>query len=207
MSQYVIGLTGGIASGKSAVSSRFQALGVSVVDADRVARQVVQPGQPALAAIATHFGDEVIGADGQLDRATLRRIVFADASARAALEAITHPAIRALMISQCRQATGPYVVADIPLLAEAGRQQYPWIQRVLVVDVPQAVQLQRLMARDCINASLAQRMIDAQASRAQRLAIADDVLDNSAPAQALDGPIAALHARYCALALQVGAAG
>lgn len=207
MSDYVIGLTGGIASGKSEVSRRFQALGVSVVDADLVARQVVSPGQPALAAIATRFGSNVITADGQLDRAALRRIVFADAGARAALEAITHPAIRTQMIQQCQQAPGPYVVADIPLLTDAGRQQYPWIQRVLVVDVPQAVQLQRLMARDGIDAALAQRMVEAQASRAQRLAIADDVLDNTAPPQALDAPIAALHARYSDLARQAGAAG
>lgn len=202
MSDYIIGLTGGIASGKSAVSARFQALGITVADADLAARAVVAPGQPALSRIAGHFGPQVIQADGQLDRAALRRMVFADANARSALEAITHPAIRAAMVQQCQQATSPYAIAAIPLLAEAGRSRYPWINRVLVIDVPAQVQLQRLMARDGIDASLAQAMIAAQAQRHTRLEVADDVLDNSGTPADLDAPIAALHTRYLALAGQ-----
>ena len=200
MSSYIIGLTGGIASGKSAVSARFAALGIDIADADVAARAIVAPGQPALAAIAAHFGNQVIQADGQLDRAALRRIVFANPLARSELEAITHPAIRSAMIQQCMLARSAYAIAAIPLLAEVGRKQYPWINRVLVVDVPRQLQLQRLISRDDIDAELAQSMIAAQASRSERLALADDVLDNSGPSEALDAAIAALHARYLALA-------
>jgi dephospho-CoA kinase len=200
MSNYIIGLTGGIASGKSAVSARFAALGVSIADADLAARSVVAPGQPALAAIAERFGNQVLQDDGQLDRAALRRIVFADPLARSELEAITHPAIRAEMIRLCQQANSPYAIAAIPLLAEAGRKQYPWINRILVIDVPSQIQLQRLIARDDIDADLARAMIAAQANRSTRLALADDILDNSGSPDDLDDPIAALHARYLALA-------
>lgn len=202
MSNYIIGLTGGIASGKSAVSARFAALGISIADADLAARTVVAPGQPALQAIAGRFGASVLQADGQLDRAALRRIVFADPLARSELEAITHPAIRAEMIAQCQQASSAYAIAAIPLLAEVGRKQYPWINRVLVIDVPRQVQLQRLIARDGIDQALAESMIAAQAQRSARLALADDVLDNSGTPDQLDAPIAALHARYLALAGQ-----
>ena len=207
MSNYIIGLTGGIAAGKTAVSNGFAAHGITVADADLAARDVVAPGQPALSAIAERFGTQVIQADGQLDRAALRRIVFADPQARRALEAITHPAIRTAMIQQCQQAPSAYAIAAIPLLAEAGRHQYPWVDRVLVIDLPEAVQLQRLMRRDGIDAALAQSMIDAQASRADRLALADDVIDNSGSPAALEAPIAALHARYLALAAEAGATG
>lgn len=202
MSNYVVGLTGGIASGKSAVSARFAALGITIADADLAARAVVAPGQPALAAIVQRFGPQVLQADGQLDRAALRRTVFADPLARGELEAITHPAIRAEMIAQCQQADSPYVIAAIPLLAEVGRKQYPWINRVLVIDVPRPVQHERLIARDGIDAALAESMIAAQAPRHARLALADDVLDNSGTPEQLDAPIAALHTRYLALAAQ-----
>ena len=200
MSQFVIGLTGGIASGKSAVSRRFEALGVTVVDADIVAREVVAPGTPGLAAIVARFGTEVRLTNGQLDRAALRRIVFEDPTARRDLEAITHPAIRQAMIDQCLTAPGAYAMAAIPLLAEAGRDRYPWLARILVIDVPVAVQLQRLLGRDAIDEALAQRMIAAQASREQRLAIADHVLDNSGTPEDLQAPIEALHREFLALA-------
>ena len=202
MSNYIIGLTGGIAAGKTAVSNGFAAHGITVADADLAARAVVAPGQPALAAIAERFGARVIQADGQLDRAALRRIVFADPQARRTLEAITHPAIRAAMIQQCRQASSAYAIAAIPLLAEAGRGQYPWIDRVLVIDLPEAVQLQRLMRRDGIDAALAQSMIDAQASRADRLARADDVIDNSGARDSLPAQVAGLHRSYLQLSRQ-----
>ena len=204
MSHYIIGLTGGIASGKSAVSALFAAQGIAVADADRIARDVVAPGQPALMAIAAQFGGHVLLDDGSLDRAALRRIVFADARARRALEAITHPAIRSALQASCEQASSTYAIADIPLLAEAGRAAYPWLSRVLVVDVPASVQLARLQARDGIDAALANSMLAAQATRAQRLAVADDVLDNSGPLDALSAHVAELHQRYLALAAAAG---
>lgn len=200
MSRITIGLTGGIASGKSEVGRRFAALGVTVVDADAVAREVVMPGTPGLAAIVARFGEDVLQADGRLDRAALRRIVFADPQARRDLEAITHPAIRAAMIEQCLRAPGAYAIAAIPLLAEAGRSRYPWLREVVVVDVPVEVQLARLVARDDIDAGLARQMVQAQASRQQRLAIADRVIDNTGTPADLQAPVEALHRHFLALA-------
>lgn len=200
-SPYVVALTGGIASGKSELARRFAAFGVEIVDADAIARDVVAPGTEGLAAVARHFGDDVLAVDGSLDRAALRRRVFDDADARRALESIVHPRVRATIEARCRAAGGPYVVADIPLLAEGGaRAAYPYLARVLVVDVPVAVQRERLMARDGVDAALADRMIAAQATRAQRLAIADDVVENSGDRSALDAAAAALDRRYRQLA-------
>ena len=179
MSRYVVGLTGGIAAGKSEVTRRFEALGIVVADADLAARTVVAAGSPALGRIAERFGADMLQVDGSLDRARLRAHVFADPTERAALEAITHPAIRLLMQQQCEQAASPYAIAAIPLLTEVGgRQAYPWLNRVLLVDAPEAVQHARLMQRDGIDAALADKMIAAQASRTQRLALADDVVVN-----------------------------
>lgn len=205
MSGFIIGLTGGVASGKSELTRRFQALGVHVADADVVAREVVAPGQPALAAIARHFGNGVLQADGSLDRRQLRERIFADPAERQALEAITHPAIRAALEAQCRQAPGPYAIAAVPLLAEAGgRTGYPWLDRILVVDTPEAVQHARLMRRDGVDEALASRMIAAQASRAARLAIADDVVVNDGAPEHLDARVAELDARYRVLAAAAG---
>ena len=179
MSAFVVGLTGGIASGKTEVSRRFEQLGIVVADADVAARDVVAPGQPALARIAEAFGEEMLHADGSLNRGALREHVFASPEARRELESITHPAIRARIQHLCQAAGSHYAIAAIPLLAEAGGiASYPWMQRVLVIDVPVTMQLQRLMARDGIDETLATRMIEAQASRAQRLAIADDIIVN-----------------------------
>ncbi|MGE8279018.1 MAG: dephospho-CoA kinase [Stenotrophomonas sp.] len=201
MSTFIIGLTGGIASGKSEVSRRFEALGITVADADIAAREVVAAGSPALAQIAALFGDGILLADGTLDRARLRQRVFASNDERRALEAITHPAIRARVRSICENANSPYAVAAIPLLTEAGgKASYPWLQRVLVVDAPEAVQHARLLSRDNITAELADQMIQAQASRKQRLAIADDVIVNDGHPDALQARIEALDARYRALA-------
>ncbi|WP_372015835.1 dephospho-CoA kinase [Pseudoxanthomonas sp. 10H] len=201
MSDFIIGLTGGVASGKSEVTRRFQALGVHVADADLVARAVVEPGQPALARIAERFGADMLLADGRLDRRRLRERVFEDPQARADLEAITHPEIRLALARECRAAAGPYAIAAIPLLAEAGgRAAYPWLSRTLVVDAPVELQHARLMLRDGIDEALATRMIAAQASREARLAIADDVLVNDGHPSHLDAPVAALDARYRALA-------
>ena len=200
MSGFIIGLTGGVASGKSEVGRRFEALGIHVADADVAARQVVEPG-PALDRIAEVFGRGVLLADGTLDRRALREIVFADVQARRQLEAITHPAIRALLHEACVAAEGPYAIAAIPLLAEAGgRRAYPWIDRILVVDAPEAVQHARLMQRDSIDDELAGRMIAAQALRRERLAMADDVVVNDGHPSHLDAAVAELDARYRALA-------
>ena len=200
MSDFIVGLTGGVASGKSEVTRRFQALGVEVVDADVAAREVVEPGQPALARIAERFGAGMLLADGSLDRRQLRERVFADAQARRDLEAITHPAIRARVKAQAQAAPGPYAVVAVPLLAEAGRAAYPWMARVLVVDAPESLQHDRLMRRDGVDEALAARMIAAQASRTVRLAIADDVILNDGDPAHLDTAVAALHARYLAAA-------
>ena len=203
MSDFIIGLTGGVASGKSEVTRRFEALGVHVADADVIARAVVEPGQPALAAIVARFGAEVLLDDGRLDRRRLREHVFAEPQARRELEAITHPAIRAALRAECRAAPGPYAIAAIPLLAEAGgRAAYPWLGRILVVDAPVELQRARLMRRDGVDEALAARMIAAQASREDRLAIADDILRNDESRQALAARIAVLHRFYLRLAAE-----
>lgn len=197
MSGFIIGLTGGIAAGKSELTRRFEALGITVADADVAARAVVAPGSEGLARIAAHFGQDILLADGQLDRAALRERIFASAQARQALEAITHPAIRQQLRQACEQATSPYAIAAIPLLAEAGgRQQYPWLDRILVVDVPVAVQHARLMQRDGITPDLADRMIAAQATREVRLALADDVVVNEGAPDALQAKVERLDRLY-----------
>ena len=202
MSKFIIGLTGGVASGKSSVASRFEALRVTVADADVAAREAVAVGSEGLAEVVEAFGPEVLAADGSLDRAAMRRRVFNDDAQRLRLEAIVHPRVRALLRAVCEAATGAYAIAAIPLLAEGGgREAYPWLERILVVDVPREVQLERLLARDGIDQALAERMIAVQATRQERLAIADDVIVNDGPLEALDRHVAALHHRYKALAL------
>ena len=201
MSDYFIGLTGGIASGKSALEKAFAAHGIVVADADLLAREVVAPGEPALAAVVERFGRDVLQADGQLDRAALRVRVFGDPDQRRALEAILHPAIRARLEAICRAAPGPYAIATVPLLTEGGgRAAYPWLHRILVVDTPAAVQKARLMQRDGIDATLADQMMAAQASRAERLALADDIVVNDGDLAHLQRAADALHLRYLALA-------
>ncbi|CAN7462119.1 dephospho-CoA kinase [Pseudoxanthomonas sp. LjRoot143] len=204
MSDYFIGLTGGIASGKSALERAFAAHGIVVADADLLAREVVQPGTPALAEVAERFGRDVLLPDGQLDRAALRQRVFGNDGERRALEAILHPAIRVRLQEICRNATSPYAIAMVPLLTEGGgRAAYPWLHRILVVDTPAAVQKARLMQRDGIDADLAERMMAAQASRADRLALADDIIVNDGDIAHLQRAADALHRRYLALAAPV----
>lgn len=209
MSDFIVGLTGGVASGKSTVERAFQALGVFVADADVAAREALAVGSDGLAEVAARFGAGALLDDGSLDRPAMRRRVFGDAQARRALEAIVHPRVRASVRRACAQAPGAYAIASIPLLAEAaavpaehdgGRQAYPWLRRVLVVDVPEAVQLQRLLARDGIDETLARTMIQAQATRRERLAIADDVLVNDGPLQAIPAQVEALDRLYRKLA-------
>ena len=204
MSDYIIGLTGGIASGKSALEREFVARGIFVADADRTAREVVEPGQPALTAVVAHFGKEILTADGRLDRAGLRARIFQNEGVRHALEGILHPLIRTRLQAQCHAATSPYAVAMIPLLTEGGgRATYPWLDRILVVDAPPTLQKSRLMLRDGIDAALAERMIAAQANRTQRLALADDIVVNDGDLSHLQAAITELDGRYRALAAAV----
>ncbi|MDR0183530.1 dephospho-CoA kinase [Lysobacter arvi] len=205
MSEFIVGVTGGVASGKSEVTRRFEALGVVVADADVAARAAVEAGSDGLAEVVAAFGADVLTPDGQLDRAAMRRHVFGDEAARRRLEAIVHPRVRASLRARCEAANGPYAIAAIPLLAEGGgRDAYPWLSRILVVDVPVDVQRARVMARDRVDAELAQRMIVAQATRDQRLAIADDVIVNDGPIERLASHVAALDRRYRALAAAQG---
>ena len=197
MSLFTVAVTGGIASGKSAVCRYFEQSGIAVADADVIARALVQAGQPALEEIVARFGSGVLLADGGLDRAAVRRLVFDDAPARRALEAILHPRIRAALHDACALATSPYAIAAIPLLAEGGgRTAYPWLDRILVIDAPREAQLQRLIARDGGSAELAERILAAQVSREQRLAFADDVIDNSGPPEAIEAQVELLHRNY-----------
>lgn len=195
----VIGITGGIGSGKSAVTARFAACGVPVFDADLVARELVAPGEPALAEIAQAFGPDLIDSDGQLDRAALRAVVFGDDAARARLNAILHPRVHA-RLQALAQAPGPaWTLVAVPLLVES-IERYRWLDRILVVDVPRAVQIERAMARDGADHAAIAAVLAAQASRAARLACADDVITNDGPIEALDPIVARLHRRYAALA-------
>lgn len=199
--KYCIGLTGGIASGKTAVASAFESLGIVVADADIAAREAVAVGSDGLAEIVAAFGTDVLDADGTLDRAAMRKRVFGDDAARKRLETIIHPRVRETLAHQCAQASSPYAIAAIPLLTEVGgRAVYPWLQRILVVDVPVEVQRERLMRRDGIDAALVDRMIAAQATREQRLAVADDILVNTGSLEDLQQHVAALDTRYRALA-------
>lgn len=205
MARYAVGLTGGIASGKSAAAERFAALGVEVVDADVVARAVVAAGSDGLARLVETFGTAILDADGGLDRRRMRERVFEDADARRRLEAIVHPLVRQRLRAGIGAATGPYAIAAIPLLAEGGgRAAYPWMDRILVIDVHPALQRARVMRRDGIDAALAARMIAAQATRAQRLAIADDIVVNDGTLDALHAQVDALDRRYRRLASATG---
>ena len=201
-----VGLTGGVASGKSEVARRFTALGVAVIDADQVAREVIAPGTALLTRLLDRFGPEVLrryGAplqreDGSLDRALLRRLIFEDAAQRGALEALIHPAVRARTETLALQAAGVYQVHVVPLLVETRSQAR--FGRILVVDCPEALQLARLRARDGLDAAQAQAMLAAQASRSERLAAADDIIVNDADTAALAPKGAALDKKYRTLA-------
>lgn len=197
---WVVGLTGGIGSGKTTVSNRFaQQHGTPVVDMDLLAREVVEPGQPALAEIVAHFGPDCLDDAGRLQRTRLRERVFADADGRQRLEAILHPRIRRLARERIAAlTTTPYCLLVIPLLAETGKMEL--INRVLVVDAPETEQIRRVMVRDHVDETQARRILAAQASRAERLALADDILENAGDWEQLDRQIAVLHQRYRVLA-------
>ena len=197
---FTVALTGGVASGKTEVERRFAALGAHVIDADVVARELVEPGGPALDAIVHAFGAEVLDRAGGLDRAAMRKRVFADADARTRLEAILHPRIREILRQRSDAILDGYALLVIPLLVESG--EYTWVDRVLVVDVAPETQIARLVARDGITEDLARSMLAAQATRAARLAVADDIIDNNGVPSALDAQFAPLHRRYRELALR-----
>lgn len=193
-----IGLTGGIASGKSTVSRTFTELGIAVIDADEVAREVVAPGTPGLAAVVRRFGIAVLEASGALNRSALRAQIFEDPAARRDLESILHPLIRRRMDELADAASGPYIVMAIPLLVEGGQQGR--VDRVLLIDADESTQLQRVMSRDNIPQAQAQAIVAAQASRAQRLKRADDVIANTGTVAELRQAVEKLHGRYMQLA-------
>ncbi|WIX34273.1 dephospho-CoA kinase [Salinicola sp. JS01] len=193
----VIGVTGGIGSGKSAVAEAFAARGIPGIDADAVAREVVMPGEPALAAIVEHFGAGVLDADGSLDRRALRARVFADPAERQWLEHQTHPRIRQRLqahLSRLRGGDAPYCLLISPLLIESGQREM--VSRVLVIDVPESLQIERTLARDGVPREQVEAILAAQSSRQARLAAADDVIDNSGDKEMLLDQVARLDERY-----------
>jgi len=203
--RYVVGLTGGIGSGKSEVARLFASRGVTVVDTDIIAHQLTAPGGAAMEAIRAAFGDSVIAPDGALDRAAMRRLAFAQPEARGRLEAILHPLIRKESDAQVARATGPYVLLVVPLLVESGSDGRRY-QRVLVVDAPEAEQVARVAARSGLQPAEVRAIMGAQASRAERLSRADDIIDNSGPIGRLEAQVDRLHAAYVARAAEHGSA-
>lgn len=212
---YTVGLTGGIGSGKSAAGSEFERLGVAVIDSDAIAHALTAPGGAAIEPIRAAFGAEFIGADGAMDRARMREHVFRAPQERTRLEAILHPLIRAetearARAAAARKAGSPYVILMIPLLVEAARRDARWRERydrIAVVDVPEAAQVARVMARNAFTEEAVRRIMAAQATRAERLAAADDVIDNAGPPAALAPQVARLHAMYLQFAAAHGAPG
>tara|TARA_R110001592_G_scaffold363371_1_gene685645 strand:+ start:264407 stop:265012 length:606 start_codon:yes stop_codon:yes gene_type:complete len=191
---FVVGVTGGIGSGKSAVTRCFERLGIAVIDADVAARVIVEPGGAALAAIAGHFGKDIILPDGALDRAALRERVFSDAAERLWLEQLTHPLIGQEIRDQLAAAESPYAILSSPLLLETSQREL--VDCVVVVDVPEEVQLQRAAARDGNSEDQIRRIMAAQMQREQRLELADIVIDNARPLAELDGVVDELHKEF-----------
>ena len=198
MTQYIVALTGGIGSGKSTVANAFASLGVALVDADVIAREVVQPESPALHAIVQRFGPAMLSADGSLDRAALRARIFSDPAEKAWLNCLLHPLIQRQTEQQLRLARTPYVLWVVPLLIENNLQQR--VNRVLVVDVDRERQIARTLSRDGVSRAQVENILAAQVSRQQRLACADDIIDNSGRPEGITDRVATLHQRYLALA-------
>lgn len=194
----IVGLTGGIGSGKSTVAAAFGQLGIDTVDADRASRAVVEPGMPALDSIAEHFGKDIIQDDGTLDRAALRKIVFSDSGKKAWLESLLHPLIRHWIIEQLQQCSGPYVILESPLLFETDQHQL--VDLTLLVDLTEELQIERACARDNNQAEQIKRIINSQMPRQEKLSRADFVLDNSQPLETLDAKVAELHQQFTTLA-------
>ncbi|UHD14900.1 dephospho-CoA kinase [Thiocapsa bogorovii] len=194
----VIGLTGGIGSGKSTVADALAASGAAVIDTDVIARELTEPGQPALREIAATFGADLIGPNGRLNRDALRALVFSNSDARARLEGILHPRIKDRMLKQLAETDAPYAVLVIPLLFETN--QHTLVDRVLVVDLPESEQRQRVRLRSGLTDGEIDRIVSSQISRAERLARADDILDNSRDRPALLAQVEGIHRTYLALA-------
>ena len=205
MSDFVVGLTGGIGSGKSAAAACFAAQGIAVVDTDAIAHELTAAGGAAMPALLAEFGPEVAAPDGALDRARMRRLVFAEPAARGRLEAILHPLIRELSAARCRDAVSPYVILAVPLLVETGAYR-DRCQRIVVVDGPESLQISRVMARNGLSEAEIRAIMAAQASRDQRLAVADDVLNNDGDLHHLESQVADLHRKYLRLSSQIAKA-
>ena len=198
---YVVAITGGIGSGKTTIANQFAALGIEVVDADLTAREVVAPGTRALAAITSRFGPEILTEQGLLDRRVLRERIFSDQAAKSWLNALLHPIIRSEMLRQCAAVSSPYCLLVVPLLVENRLTELA--DRVLVIDVDEATQIERTCHRDGVSREQAQAILASQASRSERLAMADDVLDNqSGTTETIRARILALHETYLAFASQ-----
>lgn len=197
---YTVALTGGIGSGKSTVADAFAQLGVNVIDADIIARQVVEPGTPGLNAIAQRFGPQILNKDGTLNRRALREHIFAHAEDKNWLNALLHPQIQQETRRQIQFATSPYILWVVPLLVENGLSTKA--DRVLVVDVPKETQIERTMLRDRVSRQHAEHILAAQATREQRLAVADDVIENMGSPDVIASAVARLHAKYQRLASQ-----
>ncbi|MGB9991352.1 dephospho-CoA kinase [Pseudoduganella rhizocola] len=197
MERFTVGLTGGIGSGKSLVAKMFAERGASIVDTDQIARALTAPHGAAMPAVLAEFGADFEDRDGALDRAKMRALVFSDPGAKRRLEAILHPMIREAVFAEAQLATGPYVIFDIPLLVESGSWKSR-VHRVLVVDCPETLQLQRVMARNGLSEEQVRAIMSAQASRQARLAAADDIVDNSGEIAALLPQIDRLHHFYLA---------
>lgn len=195
----VIALTGGVGSGKSTVAAMFSRLGTPVIDADEIAHALTDPGSPLLNLISEAFGTGVIDADGRMNRAAMRSLVFSDPSARARLESILHPRIRSEMQRRLGELTAPYAVLEIPLLFETGQTDIA--DQILVVDLPESEQIRRVQTRSRLHPDEIRRIMDSQASRSKRLAGADDVIDNSGDAKALADQVRRLHRHYLELAV------
>ena len=198
MSDYVVGLTGGIGSGKSTVADLFVERGAALVDTDAIAHELTAADGDAMPALAAEFGPGIVAADGALDRAAMRRLAFADPTARARLEAILHPAIRRLSLARCRSAQTPYVILAVPLLVESGAYR-EHCDRIVVVDCPETLQIERVMTRSGLSADAVRAIMAAQVGRAERLAAADDVVSNAGGREALEPQVLALHRDYLRL--------
>ena len=190
----IIGLTGGIGSGKSAVSDKFKSLGITVVDADVAARTVVEPGQPALAEIERHFGSNILNQAGVLDRAQLREIMASDSEERVWLESVLHPKIGEQIAKELNESTSPYTIYVAPLLLETNSQKM--CSRVLVVDVPKEIQIQRTAERDKVSEIQIEKIVAVQMERKERLEKADDVLVNTGTIKELEEQVVKLHQKY-----------
>lgn len=198
MSGFVVGLTGGIGSGKSTVADLFVGQGAELVDTDAIAHELTCPGGAAMPQLIAAFGNDVLRPDGAMDRAAVRRLVFSDPSAKSRLEGILHPLIRQISAERCREAKSPYVILAVPLLVESGTYRER-CDRIVVVDCPENLQIERVMARNGLARDEVLAIMAAQATRQQRLAVADDVVINDADYEKISGQVAGLHLKYLAL--------